>query len=350
MTDSVPGAPTHGGLKVLITGGAGYIGSTIATACLDSGITPVILDNLSTGRREFTTGRAFFEGDVADGTLVDRVFAEHPDIFAVVHCAALTVVPDSVAQPLRYYRENLAKTVDFVDHLLRNGCRRLIFSSTAAIYQPGPEFTVDEDSPIGPVSPYGRTKAMVESVLADVCAAEDFAVISLRYFNPIGADPLMRTGLQLPRPTHALGKMIEAVETGEPFRITGTDFESHDGTGIRDYIHVWDLARAHVAALVQFDEVLAGEPESHLAVNIGTGRGTTVRELVDALDAVRGVPLPTVAAPRRAGDVVGAHTRVDRARKLLDFSCEYTVEDGVRHALEWAAVRAERLDAPADRG
>ncbi|HEY3957165.1 MAG TPA: NAD-dependent epimerase/dehydratase family protein, partial [Streptosporangiaceae bacterium] len=197
-------------MKVMIAGGAGYIGSTIAYACSDAGISPVILDSLVTGRREFAAGHAFYQGDIADGALIDRIFAEHPDIAAVIHCAALIVVPDSVADPVRYYRANVAGSLDFTAHLLRNGCPRLIFSSSAAIYRASEDLSVDEDSAIDPQSPYARTKAMCEAMLADIAAAQSVRVVSLRYFNPIGADPKMRTGLQLRRPTHALGKMIQA--------------------------------------------------------------------------------------------------------------------------------------------
>ena len=186
-------------MKVLIAGGAGYIGSTVASACLDAGISPVILDNLVTGRREFTSGRTFYEGDIADGPLVDRIFAEHADIGAVVHCAALIVVPDSVADPVGYYRANVTKGLEFTAHLLRNGCGRLIFSSSAAIYRAGADLSVDEDSAIDPQSPYARTKAVCEAMFADIAATQPLRLLSLRYFNPIGADPKMRTGLQLRR-------------------------------------------------------------------------------------------------------------------------------------------------------
>ena len=181
-------------MKILITGGAGYIGSTIASACLDAGIVPVILDNLVTGRREFTAGRAVYEGDIADGPLIDRLFAEHPDIDAVIHCAGLIVVPDSVVDPVGYYRANVTKSLDFVAHMLRNGCRRLIFSSSAGIYKARDDLTVDEGSDIDPQSPYTRSKAISEAMFADIAAAEPLHVLSLRYFNPIGADPKMRTG------------------------------------------------------------------------------------------------------------------------------------------------------------
>ena len=255
-------------MKVLIAGGAGYIGSTVASACFDAGISPVILDSLVTGRREFTAGRTFYAGDIADGPLIDRIFAEHPDIGAVIHCAALIVVPDSVADPVGYYRANVAKSLEFAAHLLRNGCERLIFSSSAAIYRASEDLSVDEDSPIDPQSPYARTKAVCEAMFADIAAAQPLRVLSLRYFNPIGADPKMRTGLQLRWPTHALGKMIQAAGEGVPFVITGTDWPTRDGSGLRDYIHVWDLAAAHVAALTGFDAM----PGPVTVINLGTVR------------------------------------------------------------------------------
>lgn len=329
-------------MKVLIAGGAGYIGSTVASACLDAGITPVILDSLVTGRREFTEGREFFEGDIADGAAVDRVFAAHPDIEAVVHCAALIVVPDSVADPMGYYRANVTKSLDFFGHLLRNGCERLLFSSSASIYGTEADLTVDEDSALDPQSPYARTKAVCEGMFADIAAAHPLRVLSLRYFNPIGADPQLRTGLQLPRPTHALGQMISAWEEDRPFQVTGTDYPTRDGSGIRDYIHVWDLAAAHVAALRAFDTVLTG-PVRSTAINLGTGTGTTVRELLAAFNSVVDRPLESVDAPRRAGDVAGAHTRSDRALRLLGWEARHSIAEGISDSLAWSAVREERL-------
>ena len=326
-------------MKVLIAGGAGYIGSTVASACLDAGITPVILDKLVTGRRQLAAGRKFYEGDIADGPLVDRIFAEHPDIGVVIHCAALIVVPDSVADPVGYYRANVATSLEFTAHLLRNGCERLIFSSSAAIYHASEDLTVDEESPVDPQSPYARTKAICEAMFADIAAAEPIRVLSLRYFNPIGADPKMRTGLQMPRPGHALGKMIQARDDGVPFLITGTDYPTRDGSGIRDYIHVWDLAHAHVAAVAKFDALPGRAP----AINLGTGTGTTVRELLDAFNRVVGRPIEAREAARRPGDVAGAYTRIDRAMRLLDWRPQYDIAEGIRHSLEWAAVRDDVL-------
>ena len=332
-------------MKVLIAGGAGYIGSTIASACSDAGIVPVILDSLVTGRPEFAAGGAFYQGDIADGPLVDRVFAEHPDIGAVIHCAALIVVPDSVADPVGYYRANVAKSLDFVAHLLRNGCPRLIFSSSAAIYRAGADLSVDEASAIDPQSPYARTKAVCEAMFADIAATQPIRVLSLRYFNPIGADPKMRTGLQARQPTHALGKMIQAQQEGVPFLITGTDWPTRDGSGIRDYIHVWDLAAAHVAALTRFDAL----PGPVTAINLGSGTGTTVRELLAAFNQVADHPVEAREAGRRPGDVAGAYTRIDRAVRLLGWRPQHDVSEGIRHSLQWAALRDEVLRGGAAR-
>lgn len=329
-------------MKVLITGGAGYIGSTIASACLDQGLAPVILDDLSTGREEFTEGRIAYRGDIADGALIDRIFVEHPDIAAVVHCAARIVVPESVTDPLGYYRNNVAKTIDLADHLLRNDCRRVVFSSSASLYEPGPDLMVDESSSLAPASPYARTKLMIEQVLADVAVAHHLRVLALRYFNPIGADPQLRTGLQDPSPTHAMGQLIRAHESGASFTITGVDWPTRDGSGLRDYIHVWDLARAHVAALVRFD-ALFEEGSGFEVINLGTGTGTTVRELVQGFQAAADHPIEVHEAPRRPGDTVGSATRTDKARRLLGWTTELTIEQGARHGLEWARRRREVL-------
>jgi UDP-glucose 4-epimerase len=334
------------GMKVLIAGGAGFIGSTIGSACLDNGIEPVILDNLVTGRREFAAGRVFYEGDIADGELVERIFAEHPEIDSVIDCAGLIVVPESVSQPLRYYMENVAKGIQFVGHVIRNGCQRFIFSSSASIYGASESFAVDEDAPVRPLSPYARTKAFFETVLEDLSSAGDIRVISLRYFNPIGADPKLRTGLQVRSPSHALGKMIDAFNSGEPFRITGVDWPTRDGSGMRDYIHVWDLALAHVQALRRFDHMVpvAGSAR-YLAINLGTGTGTTVRELLAAFASVTGTPLPTVEAGRRPGDSAGAYCQSSRAVSLLDWRPSLSIEEGIQDTLAWF-IRREAIIGP----
>jgi UDP-glucose 4-epimerase len=175
-------------------------------------------------------------------------------------------------------------------------------------------------------------------MFADIAAAQPIRVLSLRYFNPIGADPKMRTGLQLRQPTHALGKMIQSYEEGVPFQITGTDYPTRDGTGIRDYIHVWDLATAHLATLDRFDALLTPTATSAV-INLGTGTGTTVRELADAFNSVADRPIQTVDVGRRPGDVAGTYTRSERARRYLGWQPRYSIAEGIRHSLDWAAVR-----------
>ncbi|WP_026402347.1 UDP-glucose 4-epimerase GalE [Actinomadura rifamycini] len=328
-------------MKVLITGGAGFIGSTIASVFAEHGITPVVLDSLVTGRPEFTAGKIFYQGDIGDGDLIDAIFREHPDVIATVHCAALIVVPDSMRDPQRYYRVNLAKTLDLAGHLLRNGADRMIFASTAGMYRPEPDLSVTETSALDPQNPYTRSKMMAELLLQDLCRAHGLRVISLRYLNPIGADPQLRSGLQSSKPTHALGKMIESYELGVPFKITGVDWETRDGTAVRDYIHVWDIARAFYEAATRFDAVVPPKSDhpGYEVVNLGTGGGTTVRELVTAFREVVGDAFRAEDAPARPGDVVGAFVRPEKAWDLLRWKPEYTIEDAIRHSLKWAERR-----------
>lgn len=322
-------------MKVLITGGAGYIGSTVATACIEAGIEVVILDDLSTGLRSFGEGRNLYVGDIADGTVVEALLADHPDIDAVIHCAARIVVPESVADPLGYYDANVGKTIVLLRRLRDAGIPRIVFSSSASVYAGETGDGVDESGTLAPSSPYATTKAMVEQILEDAARAGDFRAIALRYFNPIGADPRLRTGLQNPTPSHALGKIMQARAAGEPFTITGTDWATRDGSGLRDYIHVWDLALAHVVAVQKFDEVATSE-EPYRVINLGTGDGVTVRELVAAFERVTGEPLPVTETDRRPGDQAGAFAIVDRAAAVLQWRAQRSVDDGVRDAIAWA--------------
>jgi len=338
-------------MKILVTGGAGYIGSTICSALEDAGHTPLILDSLVTGRREFTRGRIFYQGDIADSPLVRRIFSDHPDTHAVIHCAALIIVPESTEKPYEYYRENVGKSLELFSTLKEVGQKRLVFSSSAAIYDLVPGFMVTEEAPLKPTSPYARTKYMMEMILRDFCAAYGMRGIALRYFNPIGADPRMRSGLQVQNPTHALGKLVD-VQLGRlpAFTITGCDYETRDGTGIRDYIHVWDLARAHVRAVEEFEQVFkrASSPQdNYLVINLGTGRGVTVRELVKAFKAVTGAHLPVEEGPRRPGDTAGSFCSADTARALLGWKAELSIEQGIADALRWGELRDTILDQPA---
>jgi UDP-glucose 4-epimerase len=334
-------------MKYLITGGAGYIGSTICSALEDAGHTPIIIDNLVTGRVEFTQGRIFYQKDIADAAALTAIFQDHPDIQAVVHCAALIVVPESVTQPYEYYQDNVAKSIELFHTLDTLGCHRVVFSSSASIYDVVPGFMVTEESPLKTNSPYGRTKYMMEMVLADYCAAYNMKGIALRYFNPIGADARMRSGIHVDVPTHILGKLVDTSRGRQKvFEITGTGWPTRDGTGVRDYIHVWDLARAHVNAVVDFDRVFerAGNPaEKYLVINLGTGRGVTVREMVTAFEKVIGRPIPKREAPPRPGDIAGSFANADRALQWLGWKAELSIEQGIADALKWSEVRQKVL-------
>lgn len=330
-------------MKILVTGGCGYIGSTVCSALDDRGHTPVVLDSLVTGRREFSLERVFYQGDIGDGDVIARIFAQHPDIECAIHCAALIVVPQSVARPYEYYLNNVARSLELFRSLEANGCTRVVFSSSASVYDTIPGFMVRENSPLRPLSPYARTKVMVESILQDMCAATRLRGISLRYFNPIGADPKMRSGPHAAGISHVLGKLIEVASGRESvFRVTGTDWPTRDGTGIRDYVHVWDLAVAHVNAVERFDGALESGVEedfSHMVINLGTGRGVTVKELVNAFESVIGRPISKEEASARPGDVAGAYANSDTALRLLNWRAKLTIEQAISDALKWNDIR-----------
>lgn len=332
-------------MKVLVTGGAGYIGSTTATALEQAGHVPVVLDSLLTGPRAFVGERAFYEGDIADRALITRVFEEHADIGATIHMAARVVVGESVADPFGYYRDNVSKSLELFDQLATLDRGRVVFSSSASVYAPPAEgFEVREDARLDPQSPYARSKLMMELALEDLARATPLRALVLRYFNPIGSDPGLGSGIHVREPSHVLGQLLLAAESGQgAFRITGTDLPTPDGTGIRDYVHVWDLARAHVAAVERFDEVLAAVGQPSVVLNVGTGSGVSVRELVAAFERVRGLPVPVEEGSPRPGDTPGAYANVDLARELLRWEAELSLDDGIRSALDWWHRRREVL-------
>ena len=331
-------------MKVLVTGGAGYIGSITASALEEYGHTPVILDSLLMGPRAFTRNRIFYEGDIADRDLIRKIVGEHPDIKCTIHMAARIVVPESVAIPYEYYRDNVAKSLELFDQLVQLQRPRVIFSSSASVYADAQNFEVFEDSPLNPLSPYARTKRIMEMVLADMAVSTPTRAIILRYFNPIGSDPGLRSGVYVRAPSHALGQIVMAARgQREAFMVTGVDYPTRDGTGLRDYIHVWDLALAHVRAVEQFDEVLERTSEPSSIINLGTGSGVTVRELISTVESVLDRQVPVRVAARRMGDAAGGFANVDKARTILKWSAQHTLEDGVRSALAWAAKRREIL-------
>jgi len=332
-------------MKVLVTGGAGYIGSTTCMALSDNGHTPIILDSLINGREEYTNGFEFFKGDIADMDLLDQIFKKHPDIDCCIHFAALIIVPESVSKPYLYYKSNVDKSLDLFAKLDKLGCKRIVFSSSASLYGVVPGFEVTEKSLLNPSSPYARTKFMMEMVLEDMSRACCFKGMALRYFNPIGADPQMRVGPYDPNPSHVLGLLVEtALGNREIFNITGTDYSTRDGSGIRDYIHVWDLAKAHVKAVEKFDYALDQVDDDYVVINLGTGDGTTVKEFVQYFENILGRGINKGEAKSRPGDVAGAYANADLALKLLGWNAELSIEQAIKDALHWTDdVRPKKL-------
>jgi UDP-glucose 4-epimerase len=295
----------------------------------------------------FAEGRIFSCGDIADRHLLTRIVTEHPDIACTIHLAAHIVVPESVAQPYLYYRDNVATSLELFDELVALGRPRGLFSSSASLYAPTSTFEVTEESPLSPTSPYARTKLMMETVLTDLAATGDLRAVMLRYFNPVGSDPDLATGSYVREPSHVLGQLVRAaLGQQDGFTITGTDLPTRDGTGIRDYTHVWDLAQAHVVAVERFDSVLEATSSPSTVVNVGTGQGVTVRELVTAFEQDFGSRVPVREAPPRPGDAVGAFANVDKAREVLGWTARSTVQDAIVSALAWGEKRHQVVGYP----
>lgn len=318
---------------VLVTGGAGYIGSHAVWALHDAGWPVAVIDNLSTGFRFALPPQVpLYVGDIADGDLIARIFAER-GIAAIMHFAGSIVVPESVEDPLKYYSNNTAKSRSLLEAAIKAGLRHFIFSSTAAVYGIAENSSVDEDSRKQPINPYGWSKLMTEQMLADASIAHGFNFCALRYFNVAGADPAARTGQSTVGATHLIKVACEAA-AGKRSHVDvfGTDFETPDGTGIRDYIHVSDLAAAHVLAL----EALIEQPERSLTMNCGYGRGFSVLEVLDAVDRLTNARIDRRMAPRRAGDPASLVSDPSRIRATLPWTPRHAdLETIVEHALAW---------------
>jgi UDP-glucose 4-epimerase len=332
-------------MKILVTGGAGYIGSTVSSALIDAGHNPVILDSLINGREEFVKDRIFYKGDIADREILQQIMKEHPEIDTLIHFAALIVVPDSESNPYEYYKNNVSSSIELFKNFSDFGGKKVIFSSSASVYGNSEEQVATESSPLFPESPYARTKYIMEMVLADFCRAYGMQGIALRYFNPIGADPLMRTGAYIKNPSHVLGRLVStALSQDEVFKITGTDWPTRDGSGIRDYIHVWDLAQAHLKAVLNFDRAFEkSEDKNYLAINLGTGRGVTVKELVAAFEKVFGKVVHKEDAPRRPGDVAGAYASCQKAQEFIDWKAQLSIEQAIADALKWEEIKKTKI-------
>ena len=327
---------------ILVTGGAGYIGSHIALALLDRGDQVVVLDNLSTGNRWLVPEAAtFVAADCADAAVVTALVREHA-VTAVIHCAGVISVPESVEQPLRYYDINVGRAAALFAAALAGGARHLLFSSTATVYGAIEAERLGEDLPMAPVSPYAASKAMTERILADVAATGAANVGVLRYFNVAGADRAGRAGQVSRQATHLIKVAAEAVlGKRDHVQVTGSDFDTPDGTGIRDYIHISDLAAAHLAAL----DALRAAPTDSLTLNVGYGRGASVLDVLDAVDRVSGQMVTRVPAPRRAGDVARLVADNRRILATLDWRPVHDDLDGiVADAIAWERrLMARRL-------
>jgi UDP-glucose 4-epimerase len=317
--------------SILVTGGAGYIGSHVARQLVDRGERVVVLDNLSTGYRSAVLGTPLVLGETGDAERVAQVLAEYR-VDTVLHFAAHTIVPESVADPLRYYRNNTCATRNLLECCQRAGVRRFVFSSTAAVYGIPDDGLAHEGSPTRPINPYGSSKLMSEWMLRDLAASSSLRYVALRYFNVAGSDPACRIGHTSPQAT-LLVKVAcqQAVGVRASIAIFGTDYPTPDGTGVRDYIHVEDLADAHLKALDYLER--GGESTT---LNCGYGHGYSVREVLATVARVHGAPLAITEAPRRAGDPPSLIAHASRVREVLGWSPRYDDLDTiVRTQLEW---------------
>ena len=324
---------TGPGFPVLVTGGAGYIGSHAVLALKDAGWPVAVIDDLSNGTREVVPGDVpFFEGSIADRALVDEVLAGE-EIGAILHFAGSIVVPESIEQPLKYYANNTLASHALIGAAVAANVKHIVFSSTAAVYGSPERVPIEESDPTLPINPYGWSKLMTERMLADASAAYPFNYAALRYFNVAGADPDGRAGQVGKGSTHLIKIAAEAAAgKRDHVDVFGMDYPTPDGTCIRDYIHVTDLAAAHVAAL----ERLVEAPNDNLVLNCGYGKGLSVLEVLDAVDRVNGTPVPRVARPRRPGDPPQLVASNRALLETLDWRPAYAdIDTIVGHALAW---------------
>ena len=311
-------------MRVLVTGGAGYIGSHVCKALTAAGMEPVTLDNLSQGTAKAVKWGRLIEGDVADTDLVAESLRQS-EAEAVMHFASSASVAESVQDPAAYYRNNVSGTLSLLDAMRRTGVRRIVFSSTSAIYGETRRLPIPEEAAAAPLSPYARSKLMVEAILADEAAAHGLAYLALRYFNAAGADPEGETGDQRRTATHLIPMAFKALagET-ECLEVFGDDYPTPDGTCIRDYVHVSDLAQGHLLAL---DHLMRDGQSTVL--NLGAGRGVSVLEAIASIERVTGRKVPSVRRPRRPGDAPALYADPSAARRLLGFSTKLSDMDTI---------------------
>lgn len=330
-------------MRVLVTGGAGYVGSVSVERLLEAGHEVVILDDLTTGHRESVPGTASLEvGSYGDPTTIGRLL-ERAQVDAILHCAARSLVGESVRDPARYYRDNVGGGIALLEAARTAGVGRVVFSSTAAVYGIPAETPIPEAAPLAPINPYGETKRTFEGALRFYGEAYGLRSVSLRYFNVAGATD--RNGELHDPETHLIPNILRAAETGSPITLFGDDYPTPDGTCIRDYIHVADLADAHLAAL---EATAPDDPrtDAPLVCNLGIGAGFSVREVVDAAAAVVSRAIPTTMGPRRAGDPPVLVAAVGRAREVLGWEARRpTLEEMIGSAWEWRRAHLDETGA-----
>lgn len=326
-------------LNVLVAGGAGYIGSHTAKVLSQSGFTPVVLDNLSTGYRDAVRFGPFFEVDITDAGRIARIIDEYQPAGAILF-AGYIAVGESTGDPRKYYDNNVAGALSFLNALVDASVRNVVFSSSAAVYGLQERVPIPEDSPLDPLSPYAESKLFIEQVLRWYASAHGLSSASLRYFNAAGADPEGGLGERHNPETHLIPLAIRAAMGGKPLSIFGTDYPTPDGTAIRDYIHVTDLAEGHVLALRHLMD--AAEPLA-LKLNLGTGQGHSVKEVVQAVERIGGVNVPASFGPRREGDTPVLVADSSAAKSLLGWTPRYSDLDTiVRTAWAWHRSHASR--------
>lgn len=318
-------------MSVLVTGGAGYIGSHVVSLLGEAGKDIIILDNLSTGRTENILYGKLIVGDLRNQALLDEVFSQH-NIEAVLHFAGSIVVPESVENPTLYYQNNTENSANLIKTCIKHNVKKFIFSSTAAVYGMPEAGVASEETPTNPINPYGRSKLMTEWMLQDVSHAHDFSYVALRYFNVAGASKTGKIGQSTPRATHLLKTAAEVVTKKRAgMSIFGTDYNTKDGTCIRDYIHVDDLAQAHLDALSYLDK--GGNSQ---ILNCGYGHGFTVKEVIGAVESYVGQKLNVEMGPRRAGDAVELISKAEKIKSVLGWSPKYNdLPYIVKSAVEW---------------
>lgn len=317
--------------NVLVTGGAGYIGSHACKALAASGYRPIAYDNLVNGHRRAVQWGPFEHGDILDRTRLDTVIAAYRPA-AVIHFAAFAYVGESVEDPGKYYRNNVAGSLALLEAMRDHDITRMVFSSSCAIYGEPARVPISESSPLVPVNPYGMSKLIAERMISDFAAANGMRWMALRYFNAAGADPAGEIGEVHDPETRIIPRAIAAAlgETG-PFAVFGTDYDTPDGTCIRDYTHVSDLARAHVAALDAMDDNVPSQP-----INLGTGHGVSVRQVIDSVEECTGKSVPVTFAPRREGDPAVLIADPARAKAILGWKPQYPgIGESVKTALAW---------------